>query len=141
VNREAIWSAVFAKLQAVQGIATCSRRLKHWADVASEDQPAIYLAQGAESDMATTGQPNKRLLHGTIYVYVKTEDDTAPTTVLNPILDAIEAAFALHPVTLRHELEGIDGVEYCRVEGAIETYEGTLGNQEVALIPLSILAV
>ena len=136
--REQIWGAVWAILSSAPGFVTRSRTLRHWSDVPNEQQPALYLAQGPEQRTTTTGQPPIVKLTGTVYVYASGQGDRSPAEVLNPLLDAIEGLFPLNPNTLRHELY-VEGVGYCRIEGAIETFEGTLGDQEVALIPISIL--
>lgn len=138
MDREAIDSALFAKLAAVSGLAFSSRRLLHWNDCAT--QPALFYTTGQETPITTTGEPAKWHLTRRVYLYVNVDDATAPSTVLNPLLDSICSMIDNpHPVTGRNTL-GIDGVSHIRVEGTIETDEGTLGNQAVAIIPLEILA-
>ena len=138
--REDIMAALFARLESIEGLATTSRRLKHWADVPSEEQPALFMAQGNQIPEVKTGQPMVWRLPVTVYVYVKTTGEQVPASVLNPILDAIEAALPLHPITGLHDDLGLEGVEWARISGPIETSEGTLGDQEVAMIPIEILA-
>ncbi|MDO5686755.1 MAG: hypothetical protein Q4G42_05155 [Neisseria sp.] len=114
-----------------------SRRLLHWNDVAKQDQPALFMAQGNQT--AVTNIATKWLLRADVYIYVQNEE--IPATQLNPLLDAVcNAINEVHPVTGRAALP-IEGVEYCRVTGTIETDEGTLGSQAVAVIPIEILAV
>ena len=56
-------------------------------------------------------------------------------------LDAITAVIQKqHPITGKNDLDGTPGVEWARISGAIETDEGTLGQQAVAIIPITILA-
>jgi hypothetical protein len=139
MNREPIYAGLFALLAAVPGLRISSRILKHWNDVPAEQQPALYQAQKREQAINKTGEPTKWLLSVDLYVYVRTSGGQVPGTVLNPILDAIEAVFVLHPITGIHTLP-IAGVEWARIEGAIETDEGTLGEQAVAIVPIQILA-
>lgn len=139
MNREPIYAALFAALQGLPGVRTSSRILKHWNDVPAEMQPALFLAQGSQQPVTQTGQPSKWLLAAEVYVYVRTSGGQVPGSVLNPILDAIEAALPLHPVTGKHTLDA-PGVEWARIDGAIETDEGTLGEQAVAIVPIQILA-
>ena len=40
MNRETIHAALFARLSAVPGFVTASRRLKHWSDTPGGEQPA-----------------------------------------------------------------------------------------------------
>lgn len=139
MNREAIYSALFTRLSGIAGLKTTSRRLKHWNDVPPEKQPALFMAQSTETPITTTGEPQKWLLSVDVYVYVTTEGETPPGSVLNPILDAIEAIFPLHPITGKHTLDA-PGVEWARIDGTIQTDEGTLGSQAVAIVPIQILA-
>lgn len=139
MNREPIYAALYERLASIPLLRTRSRKLKHWNDVSAEEQPALYMAQAREVPTTTTGQPTRWDLFVDVYVYVRTGGDAVPGTVLNPILDAIEAALPLHPVTGKHMLDA-PGVEWARIDGAIETDEGTLGDQAVAIVPIHILA-
>ena len=136
MNREAIYSALWAKLEALDGFVTKSRKLLHWNDVKGYDQPALFMAQGDMQVVTTTGQETKWLLRVDVYLYVQ----TAP--IMNPLIDAVcNTVNAVHPITGKTALvvDGAD-VEYCRVEGTVETDEGTLGNQAVCIIPIMICA-
>jgi hypothetical protein len=140
LNREAIYAALFTQLSAIPGLVTTSRILKHWTDVPGDLQPALYQAQGREIPLTVTGQPTKWELRPTIYVYVRTDGQTPPSTAMNPILDQVVAIVnKRNPITNTNNLGGIAGVEWARLDGAIETDEGTLGNQAVAIVPVLIL--
>lgn len=140
MNREAIYGGLFTQLSAIPGFVTKSRLLKHWTDVPSDLQPAIYMAQGKESANTKPRLPTEWLLNVTLYIYVRTDGITAPATVLNPLIDAVVGVVQQrHVITGNNNLGGIAGVEWARVEGAIDTDEGTLGNQAVAIIPVQIL--
>lgn len=141
MNREAIYSALWAKLEALDGFVTKSRKLLHWNDVKGYDQPALFMAQGDMQAVTTTGQETKWLLRVDVYLYVQTAGEP-PAPIMNPLIDAVcNAVNAVHPITGKTALvvDGAD-VEYCRVEGAVETDEGTLGNQAVCIIPIMICA-
>jgi hypothetical protein len=140
IDRELIYSQLFARFSALPGVRTASRILKHWNDVPSEMQPAVYVAQTTETAIE---QPSplaqKWRLSVDLYLYVSTSGQVPPATLLNPLLDAIEQALVPHPSTGRCTL-GIEGVEWAAIDGTIETDEGTLGNQAVAIVPISIVA-
>lgn len=143
MNREAIYAALFDLVSSVPGIAVAERRLRHWNDVKPVEQPYLCLAQGNQT--ATQGSPAigvnaKWLLDADIYVYAQTTGKQVPGTVMNPILDAIEQALAppFPDINKCQKLGGL--VEHCWIEGTIETDEGTLGDQAVAIIPVRILA-
>lgn len=137
MNREAIYQALFDKLSAIPGIKTKSRRLRHWTDVTQGEQPALFQTEGKQSGQNMTGLPTKWTLAVDVYLYVKTPAPQVPGTVMNPLLDAIEAALAPdNPIKNTNTLGGL--VEWCRIEGTIETDEGTLGDQAVAVVPILI---
>jgi hypothetical protein len=139
VSREAAYSALFAKLQGAAGFTTYSRVLRHWNDVGPGEQPALFQAQRDQEIMPRSkGLPPKRVLRAQVYVYVWSQDPTvSPSIALNNLIDAVEASLDPDPVTNAQTLGGL--VSHCWIEGSIETDEGTLGQQAVAIIPINIL--
>lgn len=143
MNREAIYAALFNLVANVPGIVVAERRLRHWNDVRAVEQPYLCVTQGNQT--ATQGSPvigvnAKWQMEADIYIYVQTTGKQVPGTVLNPILDAIEQALA-PPFPDINKCQTLGGlVEHCWIEGTIETDEGTLGDQAVAIIPVHILA-
>lgn len=138
MTREPIYAALFAKLQSIPGVATSSRRLLHWNDCPTESQPAIYMTQGDQfGEHQLKGSPYKWDLSISVYVYVRVEESAAPAPIINPILDAIELALASPMVGIPQTLGGL--CDACYIDGAIQTFEGTLGSQEVAIVPIKIL--
>lgn len=137
MNREAIYAANFALVSAAPGLVTKSRKLLHWADVPANQRPALFQAQVSETAMQQTGMPTKWLLKVKLYIYVSTAGAVSPGEVLNPIIDAISDRYANDTAGHRQTLGGL--VQYARIDGTIETFEGTLGEDEVAFIPIEIL--
>lgn len=139
MNRELIYSSLFDKIKSVPGVVVASRILRHWADVPRQEQPAIFMAQGNQTAIRTTGMPTKWLLTADIYVYASRSTSEVPGTILNNLIDAIEDSLepSLEGVTVQ-TLAGV--VEYCRIVGSIDTDEGTLGEQSVAIIHVEMLA-
>lgn len=139
MTREPIYEALFAKLSAIPGLVTTSRRLQHWSDVQPAAQPALFQAEGPEKQEPRKGLPAKVTLRCDIYLYVNTGNDltVTPGTTINPLMDAIEAALAPDPATLFQTLGGT--VSHCWIEGDIVTDEGVLGAQAIKIIPVFIL--
>lgn len=141
MNREAMYEALFQNWKGLPGVVTTSRILKHWTDVQPAQQPAVFQPQAQETSIGQRGQPQKWECRLKLYVYVRTDGGKVPGTVLNPILDGItNLVNRKHPVTGLNDLGGVPGVEWARIDGTIETDEGTLGQQAVAIIPVLILA-
>ena len=95
MEREAIYSALFALLSTIPGIVTFSRRVRHWTDVPPVEQPALIQEQFEESARYVgRAFPAKWTLSLNLALYVNVGHDqkAAPSMVLNPLLDAIVAA-------------------------------------------------
>lgn len=139
MTREPIYAALFALLQKIEGVNTFSRRLMHWNDVGAAQQPAIYQVQKKELQKRVPKMPAKVTLQCEIYLYVNTGNDlvnVVPSTELNPLMDAIEAAIEPYP----GERQTLGGLVYsCFIDGEIETDEGVLGPQAIAIVPVTIV--
>lgn len=137
--REAIYSALFNKVSGAAGFITASRRLQMWTELSANQQPALFQAQKGETVNQQKGKPPKYTLSVEIYIYAKSDDpNVPPSSILNPLIDAVEASITPDPVTGVQNL-GVGGVSHCWIEGKIETDEGVLGDQAIAIIPVSIL--
>lgn len=134
---EPIYVALFNKLNSIPGVVTKSRILKHWHDVPEEHQPALFMAQGDQTPVVKSWDlPYGWDLRVNVYIYVSRSDDQVPATILNPILDHIREMLKPKPPTFKETLGGL--CQTCFLSGAIETFEGTLGQQEVAIVPITI---
>lgn len=99
-SRELIFDTLFqllrAKLLAPNLVRTMSRRAHAFIDVPQwGDQPAVYQMEGAQKQITTgQGMPYKWELDAELLVYTTVGEDPSvvPSSALNPIIDAIEAA-------------------------------------------------
>lgn len=148
MNREAIKQGLFNLIAGLQfdlgsgpqSWSSSSLKLKHWTDVDRAYQPAFFLSQGQQTPLAPPAPTGPRAWHYDYWgrVYVNTQGAADPASQLNPILDAIEAKFdAAQLGGVPQTLSGL--CQWIRLEGPIETFEGTLGDQEVALIQFRAL--
>ena len=137
--REPIYAALFALASGAANFVTVSRRLRHWSDVGAAEQPALFMIQKSETAEARRPLPAKWRASVDLYLYAQAPDElTPPATVLNPLLDAVEAALAPDPVSHVQSLGGL--VSHCWIAGRVQTDEGVLGGQAVAIVPIEILA-
>ena len=136
MTREPVYAALFVLLSGAASFATSSRRLRHWSDVGPAEQPALFVVQKSETAERKAGMPAKWRASVDVYIYAHAPDDeTAPAAVLNPLLDTIEAALA--PQGAMQTLGGL--ASHTWIAGKIETDEGVLGGQAVAILPVEIL--
>jgi hypothetical protein len=143
ISREPIYAALFALIGGAANFVTIDRRLRHWSDVAPAEQPALYMAQKSEVASAKAlGAPTVWTLSIDLYLYVHSSDPyLAPATVINPLIDAIEAALAPPPETGIQDIGMPAMVQHAYIAGKIATDEGVLGDQAIAIIPVEILCL
>lgn len=139
MTREPIYAALFALLADAGPFVTASRRLRHWSDVGPAEQPALFLVQKSETAEPVRGLPTKWKALADVYLYVHAPDnETPPASLLNPLLDAIEAA--LSPGAAPLAVQTLGGLaQHAWIAGKIETDEGVLGGQSVAIVPIEVL--
>ena len=143
IIRESIYVALWTLGAGAASFASANRRLRHWAEVAPTEQPALFMAEkGGHAVTKALGSPITWTLYADFYVYVHSSDPyLAPAMLLNPLLDALEAALAPLPATGIQNLGLPAMVQHAYIAGKIETDEGVLGNQAIAIVPVEILCV
>lgn len=143
ISRSAIFAKLWDLLQGVPGVVTFGQTIKLWSDVDPSAQPALFLVTGGQTAAQNRGLPPKWTLKAELYVYVnsRTSQDATPGARLNMILDAIEAALEpLAPLGPEGSVQTLSkAVWHCWIAG-IETDEGALGEQSVAVVHLEMLA-
>ncbi|AYJ86200.1 hypothetical protein D3Y57_09780 [Sphingomonas paeninsulae] len=137
--REPIYAALFDLVQGAPGLVTTSRKLKIFTDVKPNQRPALFQAQKSETAIRKTGFPTVWMIDVTLYIYVSTQGAVSPGEVLNPIMDYLEAQLSEPVPGFSQTLGGL--VQWARIEGTTVTSEGTLGNDEISLVPVKILTV
>ena len=140
INREAIYQALFDLVKNLPGFATTSRRARLAQDVAPEEQPALFMEEGPGETVQyqAQGLPAEHLLFVDLGFYARLPEDKsiAPGSILNPLIDALQAALAPDPDEEEQTLGGL--VTYCRINGKIEKNEGLLDGQAGVVIPVEI---
>ncbi len=143
IIRETIYAALWELGAGAGNFASANRRLRHWSDVAPVEQPALFMSEkGGHAAVKALGAPIVWTLFAEFYVYVHSSDPyLAPATILNPLLDALEAVLAPAPSTGIQNLGLHEMVQHAYIAGKIETDEGVLGDQAIAIVPVEILCV
>ena len=138
IAREPIYAALFDLAAGAAGFVTAERRLRHWSDVAPAEQPALFMTQKSEvAAVKTLGAPTVWTLLVEFYLYAHSSDPyLSPATVLNPLVDAVEATLAPAATTGLQDLGLPSMVQHAMISGKIETEEGVLGDQAIAIIPV-----
>lgn len=143
IARETIYAALFARVAAAGDFVTIGRRLRSASDVAPVEQPALFMCQRRETAATPVfGAPTVWTLAVELYLYAHSSDPyQSPATVLNPLLDAVEAALAPAAGTGVQDL-GLPGmVQHAAITGKVKIDEATAGDQATAVVPIEILCV
>ena len=140
IIRESIYAALWTLGAGAANFASANRRLRHWTDVAPAEQPALFMTEkGGHAATKALGSPIAWTLYADFYVYVHSSDPyLAPAMVLNPLLDA---ALAPSPATGIQNLGLPAMAQHAYIAGKVETDEGVLGDQAIAIVPVEILCV
>jgi len=145
IDREAVYSALWNLVSNAANFTTKSRRLRHWADVSPDEQPALFMSQKRNIGATHQGAVNTPIvwtLEAEFYIYVHSIDQySAPAILLNPLIDAVEQALAPDPWSGTQNLGLPEMVQWVRLNGDIATAEGVLGDQEMAIIPVEVRCV
>ena len=143
ISREPIYAALFALVSGAGGFVTASRRLRPWSELTPAEQPALFMRQKTETAAITAlGAPTVWTLRVELYVYAHDSDPYgAPASVLNPLLDAVEAALAPPAATGVQNLGLPASVQHAYIAGKVDLDEGVLRDQIGATIPVEILCL
>lgn len=143
IAREPIYAALFALVAGAAEFVTVARRLRHWSDVAPAEQPALFMRQKQEvAAVPRLGAPTVWKLGVEFYLYAHSQHPhAAPATVLNPLIDAVEAALEPLAATGLQDLGLPATVQHAYIAGRIATDEGALRDQAVVVIPVEILCL
>ncbi len=158
ITREPIYAALFARVaaatwaalgpDAITAFKLTSRKLLHWTDPSIIDSmPCLFQTQRTETVIRERGKPPIWKLNVELFIYVKTlaNQDAAviPSQQENPILDAVVAI--LEPSAYPSQKDSPDActlgglVNYCKVQGTVENFEGDLGDLGVLIVPVEIV--
>jgi hypothetical protein len=98
--------------------------------------------KGGQAAVKKIGAPIVWTLCAEFYVYAHSGDPyLSPATILNPLLDALEAALASSPATGIQNLGLPQMVQHAYIVGKIQTDEGVLGDQAMAIVPVEIRCI
>lgn len=141
-NFEPIYEAIRGLLASAPSVKLCSRRLRHFSQVNSAEHPAVFITQKGEQTVNTKGIPTKWHLKLDVYVYVHVGDDmeAVPSTAMNAVLSEIRSL--LLPNAVSGVPAGLQGlVSHAWIGEEIELFDGAVGAQAIAVIPLEVLTV
>ncbi len=144
IARETIYAALFVQLQSALGASfkTMSRRWQPPDQISPADRPALYQVETGEvaaTSMKIAGLPLKWNARVDLVIY--TSGDTSPLTVpsteLNNLIDAVEAALPNAAKALAQTLGG--KVYTARIDGKIEIVENVTGAMALAVVPVILV--
>ena len=138
-RRELYYGTLADKLKAIPGVKTFGRRLLHVNEVPAGQQPAIFLAQTGQVPLYQPGRTIMWELSADIYLYVRDPKGKDPGPLMNPIMDALCEVFK--PDNAMVNACTFGGLCHKVELGQIATDEGTMGEQAIAIIPVTMTVV
>lgn len=145
-SREAVSAALFTLLQGTKingspAFNSTSRRPQIWSNTPIANQPAMFLAHTGEQAVQSQSYGlTKYLLHFEILIYARADasPNAVPDTLINSILDAIDAQMQSTPPGDRQTLGNV--VYHAWIEGEILIDGAILDQQQVVImIPVRVL--
>jgi hypothetical protein len=151
VNREAIYAALFARLQAKLGSSckTYSRKELDFEKLGPGQCPALLcFATSQPTESEDPYLPAEVTLKALVVIFVKArlDDPTGGETPLNTLVSAVDAALensAAEGAAVRYRTTLGELVKHARVQGTVEILPGAgeLLGTSAAMIPIEMLAV
>ena len=137
--RETIMAALFAKLKAIPGLTTASRRNRAPEQIVPALSPALFLLEDGEDYAPRSAPlPPKRRLMPKVVFYndIGTDLNAVPATAINQLLDALDAALSPNDPSNLFTLGGL--VDSVVVQGEVKKAPGDVTGKSVAIVPLVI---
>ena len=133
-----------------QPFALVTRLYPNKAVIESSPQPALYLLEADENDdEQQTYAAQRYILRFRLFVFGQTPDDgqTAPGTIINPLLDAVDQAMGATPAGT--PLNGMNQylvnigqpplVANAWINGRVFKSYSELNSQNFAVVPISVI--
>jgi hypothetical protein len=148
VTRLAIDTALLKQLAAAQiassppaaAFVSASMHFRQWSDVDAQQQPCLFLLRIVEDDDQQKAYGlNKYEFKYEAWIYARVDFQNLqanPYCVLDPLIDAVDAAVKASPLIGRNNLGGI--VDNCRIKGSTVIADGADDGQAVIRIPISV---
>ena len=141
VSRETVMTALLAKLRAAGDFKSVGRRNRNPDTIGAESTPALMLLEHSETyrEAGARHPPVRRLLlRAVVYFDVGGDDNAIPSTLINGVLDRIDAIF--RPDDLvggQCTLGGL--VKSAAIDGTITKAPGDITGKGLAIVPITIL--
>jgi hypothetical protein len=141
VSRETIITALFEKLAASGEFVTTGRRNRDPESIPTNQTPALLLVEHSEKyDVQSRNLPAKRIinLRAIIYTDVGDDDNAIPATIINNMLDGVDAALA--PDSPQTGFCTLGGLAYSvKIDGDVIKAPGDVTGKGLAIVPIQIL--
>lgn len=118
-----------------------SRRFKLWTDVPLVSRPACFLFEGGQEAYAwSEGATPKRAIEARLFIYLNAKDQSVSgASLLNGVMDALDAAFAIAGADLALGRNTLSGTAYsCRIDGRPLKDPGDLDGDALLVVPVKI---
>jgi len=129
-SREAVYSALFARLNNIPGFNTYTRLVELPADQTKQRCPRLILLEGDTVDRYDGNRLDKSEWYAAVVIYFfKPSVDTPGATILNPLIDSVRDALKpdnlqQNVLVLRDPTTGVQLASWVRIEGTTVVENG-----------------
>lgn len=140
-TREEVYQAFFDLVSQSSAFVTASRKFRLWTDVPLEARPALFvLERNEDSEMGARATVAGVVTYNVdVFIYTNAQDAAVPASIMNPLLDALDAALAPPYPGAKQTLGG--KVYHVWNEGPVLKDNGDLDGQGLAVVPCKIRAM
>jgi hypothetical protein len=143
-TREQVAVAIFNLVSSVAGIVYSSRRPQEFSAVPIAQMPALYMGNMLEEYKYLHGTASPAIITLTydFWIYVNVQDpNLIPDTIINNLLDAVEAALAPVPYGSPGAVQtlGLAGVNHAWMEDLVFRAPGYLDGQGQVRFTVKVL--
>ena len=138
--RETIMQALFALVSGSASFITKSRRLQLWSSLSpAREASHLPIRAGRRLHPRKELHNHRRDERRPVHLHCSRHGHgVTPISMLDPLLDAVDAALAPNIVTRRQTLGGL--VSHVWIDGKIMKDPGDIDGDGIAVIPVKILA-
>ena len=119
-----------------------ARRLRLWSDVPAASWPACFLFEGGQETYSWSESAlPKRVIEVRLFVYLSAKDPSiAGSALINSVMDALDAAFALSGSDALSGRNTLGGTVYnCRIDGKSLKDPGDLDGDALLIVPIKLV--
>lgn len=139
-DKEALYAALLNRMTKVTGVKTISRKVRHYDEVPSVEQPALFVEQTLVDIQTRPNGPGRQVVKANIILYAFDETSDGPMSQINGLVGQVESLMKRQvEEPAPSQTTTLGGLVQSASIVSIEFSGGNVGNQGVAIIGIELL--